>query len=340
MRHLRPIYLIYLMPLLLGVFLLLNLQEIKQQGFVNYFNAFHPVFKHFALAAASVIIIYGLSKYAVTDGERRARKWIKVLTPGDNNPSLAGAPEIQPGGRALKLADPDDRIVSQLAEIRIRIAHHFDVMVYFYVRYYMAILTFGVAAAMAAVTLLFISKRGIDGANPYILNLFIVTTACSAFYGAFPGVFRQEQNITDNKALYLQYVALEQEVLSYSVTGEDITGTKTTAAKFIHYVDQQLAKFNNIAIGFDPSKVPNFKSVFDEHLNPAARSGTQTRGTSADDAGKGDKSADGGNATEENVTKRLVAKQQAGSNSKGSGGQQQQQQETARGGRASRGERE
>lgn len=282
MRRSPLTYLLYLVPVVIVAAILYDIKDIIERGIIGYFSVFHPAFKHLALSATTLLIIYAISKYAITDGDRRARKWIGVLTPGDNNPSLAGTTNAVGTGNSLVIADPADRVVSQLAEIRTRIAHHFEVMVYFYVRYYMSILTFSIAAAMAAITLLFISKQGIDGANQYILNLFIVTTACAAFYGAFPGVFRQEQNITDNKTLYLQYVALEQEVLSFSVTGEDITGTVTTPAKFIHYVDQQLAKFNNIAIGFDHSKVPNFVSVFDERLNSAKRNNAQP-GNAGDD---------------------------------------------------------
>jgi len=99
---------------------------------------------------------------------------------------------------------------------------HLDVMDFYYTRYYMAIITSSLAAALAAVALILISKSGWQETSNYIITMFFVAAAASVFYGAFPGVFQQQQNITDNKLLYLKYAALENEVLSYAVTGEGV----------------------------------------------------------------------------------------------------------------------
>jgi SPX domain protein involved in polyphosphate accumulation len=85
----------------------------------------------------------------------------------------------------------------------------------------------------------------------------------AAFYGAFPRIFRQEQNIAENKKLYTRYIALANELESYFTTNEGIDGKKRTESEFVHYIDQQLAKFHNFAIGFDSSKVPNYKDTYE-----------------------------------------------------------------------------
>lgn len=92
-------------------------------------------------------------------------------------------------------------------------------------------------------------------------------------------MFQQEQNIKENKVLYLKYEALENEVLSFAATYEPLlretkadalanelpqqeSATPERVRKFIHYVDEQLAQ-GNIAIGFDYSQIPTYKNAFE-----------------------------------------------------------------------------
>jgi len=51
---------------------------------------------------------------------------------------------------------------------------------------------------------------------------------------------------------------------SYLTTGETIDGKKLDLPKFVHYIDKQLIQTNNIAVGFDDTKIPNYKEVFTE----------------------------------------------------------------------------
>jgi len=87
-------------------------------------------------------------------------------------------------------------------------------------------------------------------------------TAATAYYGLFPSVFQQQQNITDNKALFLSYKALEGEVVSYPITGRNIKGEIKKPEEFINYVDAELNRIGNIAIGFDSTKI-NYKGAFE-----------------------------------------------------------------------------
>jgi hypothetical protein len=83
----------------------------------------------------------------------------------------------------------------------------------------MSIIVFSVAGAIAAVSLVLISQKGWKDANEYIITVFFVMTTATVFFGAFPGLFRHEETIAENKRLYLKYVALEDEILTYAATG-------------------------------------------------------------------------------------------------------------------------
>jgi hypothetical protein len=178
-----------------------------------------------------------------------ANAWLKGLTP-KAEAHLETFAQVQASD--LERA----RLKDQLALSRERAAHHLTVAVYFFSNYYMAILQAFVMGAVAAVALFFITKVGYAQASPYIVTVFITATVLATLYGAFPSVFRQQDNVAENKALYLRYIALQNEMLSYSATGSDGTGKKVTAREYIAYVDKELNKTNNIAVGFDATKIP------------------------------------------------------------------------------------
>jgi hypothetical protein len=88
-------------------------------------------------------------------------------------------------------------------------------------------------------------------------------SSAAAYFAAFPSIYRQGQNIADNKALHLRCQAIENEILSYLVTGEDLHGRPREPREFIHHVDTQLAEANNIAVGFDDTKIPDYLSAYE-----------------------------------------------------------------------------
>ena len=227
------------------------------------------IFKHIFLVAMLLTIIYGSSEFFIRKSESHAANWSVHLATSQSQ-------MVFPADSQITVAE-QARLQDQLQRVRQRTRLYLEVMKFFYTRYYMAILTFAIAGALAAITLVLVSKRGWEATNEYILTAFFVMTACTVFYGAFPGVFQQEQNIKDNKVLYLQYEALENEILSFAVTNEArpkavkdlMTASETEpkdntvqAKQFIHYVDEQLSQ-SNIAIGFDYNKVPNYKNAFE-----------------------------------------------------------------------------
>jgi hypothetical protein len=222
--------------------------------FRNIFS--YPAFWHILIVLGLITIVNFGQKASVRQVESKADEWvdkIKIEDPGDTLaiPSGFNASDSEKG-----------RLLQQVRMIRGRAYHHFAVMKYFYAQYYMAISIVMVSGVIAALALLFITKNGWDSANQYVKTVFITAAALTAYFGTFPQVFQQSQNIADNKKLYIQYVALHDEVMSYLPLQQGIDGKPKTVSEFIHYLDKQLVQLNTFAIGFDDTKVPNYKGAF------------------------------------------------------------------------------
>lgn len=137
-------------------------------------------------------------------------------------------------------------------------------MSFFFQSYYTAICVLLFAGAFVALAMFFIATRGWGPANEYIKTLFVVMTASAAFYGLWPPVFQQEKNISDNKALFLEYETLQDEIASYRVTRSNVKNEHKEPNDFINYVDSELARIGNIAIGFDYTKI-TYKGAFESN---------------------------------------------------------------------------
>jgi hypothetical protein len=180
------------------------------------------VITHVLLALGLVAAIVGASFYFAKKAEELGQDWVANLRPGrraadDPEPLEPRPRELRP---AIKVTDAEkERMQNQLDDIRKKAKHHRDVAVFYYSRFYMAILAFSVSAALAAISLAIISKRGLDKVSEYIVTLFLVATALAVFYQSFPGVFQQRKNVEDNRALYIKYVNLEDDMISYNTTG-------------------------------------------------------------------------------------------------------------------------
>lgn len=166
------------------------------------------------------------------------------------------------------------RLFDQLKEIQNRARSHISVAKAFYIWNYQSLSIAAVSSIVAAVSLLFLSRKGWDGSNKYVVNVFIVSFGITVVVGVFPALFKQEENISNNTRTYLAYIALDNRLNSYIAT-QEFTGLKpanignsTVPVKNIKNVicsvDDELATLNNIYIGFDASKIPNYREVFNE----------------------------------------------------------------------------
>jgi hypothetical protein len=216
----------------------------------------HPAFRHALIILGLITLAIIVKNNAVNLAETKADEWVEKIRIED--PSK---PPTIPSD--FKASDSEkNRLLEQVRTIRGRALHHFTVMKYFYSRYYMAISVVLISGILGAVALLFITKHGWDQANQYVKTVLITAVAITAYFSAFPPVFQQSQNIADNKKLYLQYMALHDEVMSFLPLQENINGEPKKASEFIHYIDKQLVQLNTFAIGFDDTKVPNYKDTF------------------------------------------------------------------------------
>lgn len=199
-----------------------------------------------------------------------------------------------------------DRIQCQMDELINRTRHHGAALSKLFGLYTSSIIMSGVTSAVAAIVLLFITSSGWNNAHNYAKAIFLVAVATAGYYVAFPKIFLLEDNIAANKEHFLQYIALTDEICSYAATGEgyilkESISTATSQnlanktqkaddkvgqgslhsgttidelvrlrhadpASFIAYMDSELRHWNTVAVGFDQSKNPDFRKMFDEWL--------------------------------------------------------------------------
>lgn len=119
------------------------------------------------------------------------------------------------------------------------------------------------------------SRQGWDRANRYVVNILIVSFGIAGVVTLFSALFKQEENISNNTRTYLAYIALDNRLNSYIATNqftaikaENIANTTqvqplNNIKNVINSVDDELATLNNIYIGFDATKIPNYRQLFD-----------------------------------------------------------------------------
>ena len=160
--------------------------------------------------------------------------------------------------------DQGRRLGDQMTKVQGLIQHHGRVMAFFFEAYYTSICVILFAGAFVAIAMFFIATSGWSQANQYVKTVFVVMSALVAFYGLWPPVFQQEKNISDNKALFLEYETLQNEIASYPVTRSNLKNEQKDPSDFINYVDSELARIGNVAIGFDYTKI-SYKGAFDSN---------------------------------------------------------------------------
>ena len=165
---------------------------------------------------------------------------------------------------SIKITNGRERLEQQFKEIQIRISRHKELMLYFYRQHFISISMTSGLALIAGVSLIFITKEGISNANPALINIFITTTSAGLLYQRLPGIFRQELNREANRSLFLKYSDLGNTILSYAATSKIRDHTQITSKsfstqldtdKFIHFIDRELNRLNQLPIEFDPTKV-------------------------------------------------------------------------------------
>jgi len=253
--------------------------------------------KHIVLAASQLVLI-GLFMHSSNSWSRNEARELfqhlrhgEVLTSGQQEAEKIDA-SLAPSRFSIAVTDAQKtRLEDQRREARSRARFHLKTMVTLFANYYMSVMLFSLTGAMAAISLVLISKKGWNEANEYIVTLFFIMTASTVFFGALPNLFLHEETVGHNKRLYLRYVALEDAILSYAATGlhsplqgsleekagapleagtavggsgalPPITYRELAPKEFILHVDRELAR-DDIPIGLDYSKAPTYKGAFE-----------------------------------------------------------------------------
>ena len=208
------------------------------------------------------LVAEGVNKFA----KNKAAAWSAPL-----QPYLHVATNDQPQfGSTLNLEESEkQRLRAQYMEIQSRLLHHIRIMAEFFANYYMAINMVSILGAVSGICLFYIANKGWTDAtksSPFVVAIGVYATVAGAYYLSFATVFKQQQNISDNKALYLQYVALGNELLSYCATGTSDAVPSETPQAYIRRMDKRMAAINNIAIGFDYTKIVDYKHVLTTSL--------------------------------------------------------------------------
>lgn len=217
---------------------------------------------------SSIVRMVGLAAFLVTMAwvsgwiltywaNAHSAEWMQYLQFTDSSSMTTKLP-AEPNPAAVR-----ERLTEQYREVAGRAYMHFNIMNYFYTRYYMALILTAAAAVIAAFCLFHISKDGWKSARGSIQVLFTISAGTALLLGVFPALFRQDANIKDNRALYLQYVALANEIRTYMATGEAVLAADSTVTptEFVWHVDKQLATLNAIPVGFDETKIPDYRTL-------------------------------------------------------------------------------
>jgi len=243
------------------------------------------------LVGAMLLATYLIATSVFRFANAKAARWSRCL-----QPFLHVTPNDLPQFRSTLQLDEGEkqRLQAQYTEIHGRMKHHLEIMAEFLANYYLAINMVSILGAVSGICLFYIGSKGWTNSSIYVVTIGVYSTVAAAYYLSFVTVFKQQENISDNRILYLQYVALGNELLSYCATGtSDVTPAETPAA-FIRRVDKRTALINNIAIGFDYNKIVDYKHLLNTSFQPptppanGSQGGTQvTDETQAQDKEQG-----------------------------------------------------
>ena len=147
-----------------------------------------------------------------------------------------------------------ERLIEQQEYIQAQIILHSDLMQYLYTNMFAALITALIAGLLAMIVLVFVSKKGWQQVNSYLLVAFLSLSAVAGFYGAFPTMFEQETNAEANKELCIGYDNVIQEINDHFATIFDKDGKPSDINKFIHSISKRITELHSIPFGMNPEE--------------------------------------------------------------------------------------
>jgi hypothetical protein len=166
------------------------------------------------------------------------------------------------------------RLDNQLSDVRGFAALHLRIAKEFSVDQFILLTLATGSAAIAALLLFPVTWRGWKEANGYLLMTFLSFAVIAIVCTSLTQLYRLQANIDENKSLYLAYLVLEDEILSYYPVGQgcaELSAEKRdamkaacdrTPAEFIRAVDARMGEIRNLAVAFDPSKSVTVGDVY------------------------------------------------------------------------------
>lgn len=155
------------------------------------------------------------------------------------------------------------RIYSQAVEIRQRYHSHRRNLIFFYQQYYVFNIMEAIMILITTVLMLVVSKHGWDNVNKFVLMAFFVCGGFVAFFNVVPDSLRLNHNIHNNKSYLIRYENMEERVMSYLSTGENGDGDKISVKDYVHHIDNELVKNNDIS--FDLDRIPDQEFSFEKN---------------------------------------------------------------------------
>ena len=212
----------------------------------------NETFRISILVAAILLLVFGGGvKFLNYESGKNAKQWLS----GDLD-RFAEQRDLAFTANHLVVDEPmKNRLEQQYDSIRARAKTHQEIMIYYYSRYYMAITMATITGIIATMMMAIVSKKGWENASPYIIAIFLTTSGLTAYFAAFPTLFEQKRNIEDNKTLYAIYLNLEDRLLTFAATGEDVDGRCLGMNLFLHKIDRELIKNNKLPIELNQSGI-------------------------------------------------------------------------------------
>lgn len=94
-----------------------------------------------------------------------------------------------------------------------RKAHHLRLSRIFFRNYYSVSVLLMLLSCIGGITLFVLINRGWAGAGHELRGFFLALVFCVTFFGFFPLVFKQEQNLQDNMKYFMDYTKAETTML-------------------------------------------------------------------------------------------------------------------------------
>jgi hypothetical protein len=222
-----------------------------------------------------------ICRHSGKTSERKAAEEPLAMTKSSPSDSSKLAKPLLPNLANYPASDAErERIAIQALKAQRLECLHVTLLEMYVRNYYGSVVVTMIFGGIAAIALFFVGPKGWLSSDQYLVNVLIVSAAIAAFYGAFPGVFRQPDLITAHNAQALRYETLLDGMASHtampnlvpSVCPSPCTRAQGRVcdqpfptADFIACIDAALA-ITDIPFGLDPKSHPDYQKA----LAPAA----------------------------------------------------------------------